>query len=257
MAVDVTNSGAKTPHLDQLAAFEEALHNYHISDHAKEVLRQVSLVLLVGPSSSGRNTIILRLQATGAYHFIVSDTTRPPRSNNGVMEQNGREYWFRSEQEVLDDIRSGEFLEAEIIHQQQVSGVSIRELTNSLDEHKIAITDVDIGGINQIIEAKPDAVALAILPPSFEEWQRRLTDRGAMDVAQLRRRLETAARIFAAAHEDSRFTLIINDNLEHAVKQVHQAVEQHVVDPALQAEARALALRLRDETLAYLKQLQD
>lgn len=255
MAVEVSHSGAQAPHLEQLPAFEEALRDYHVSDHAKEVLKQVSLVLLVGPTSAGRNTIIQRLVDDGGYHFIISDTTRPPRSNNGIMEQNGREYWFRNEQDMLDDIRNGEFLEAEVIHRQQVSGVSIRELTSTLDKHEVAVADVDIGGIGNIMGAKPDAVALAVLPPSFEEWQRRLLGRGAMDTEQLRRRLETAARIFAAASEDARLTLIVNDNIDHAVEKVRQVVEQGAISPEYQAQARALAQRLREETLAYLQTL--
>src|SRR4051812_45219052 len=103
--------------------FEKVLAGCQLSDGAKQTLAQTKLLLLVGPSSSGRNTIINELVAEGGYHYIVSDTTRQPRVNNGVLEQDGREYWFRTEEDILADLQAGNFLEAAIIHDQQVSGI--------------------------------------------------------------------------------------------------------------------------------------
>ena len=113
-------------HLKHLDEFTDILANYQVSPRAIKSLKSVKLVLLIAPSAGGRNTLINRLMTTGRYNFIVSDTTRAPRVNNGLPEQSGREYWFRSEEEILSDLKNGEFLEAEIIHSQQVSGISIR-----------------------------------------------------------------------------------------------------------------------------------
>jgi guanylate kinase len=99
--------------MENYAEFKEVLAKYQISDRAKSVLKDLSLVLMLGPTSSGRNTIIRRQIETGHYYYIVSDTTRPPRVNDGVLEQNGKEYWFRTEAEVLADLKAGEYLEAE------------------------------------------------------------------------------------------------------------------------------------------------
>lgn len=150
--------------------FEAALRDYHYSDRAKEILAQTKLVLLVGATASGRNTTIRELLKTDRYHFIISDTTRAPRKNNGVMEQNGVEYFFRSEEQMLEEIQNGEFLEAEIIHGRQVSGISIRELEKANQEHRIAINDVDIGGIQNVMALKPDTIPILMLPPSFDIW---------------------------------------------------------------------------------------
>src|SRR5690349_7662236 len=99
-------------HLKHIDEFREVLANYHLSDEAKQTLNDLHLVLMVGPTSSGRNTIIRELVKTGSYHFIVSDTSRKPRHNDGILEQNGREYWFREEADMLQDLRHGMFLEA-------------------------------------------------------------------------------------------------------------------------------------------------
>jgi guanylate kinase len=241
--------------LKQLKEFQQALADYHISQDSLLTLRQTHLVLLVAPTSAGRNTLIKQLIKTGEYAFIISDTTRKPRVNDGVMEQNGVEYWFRSEEEVLRDINDGNYLEAEIIHNQQVSGMPIRELQKAHEANKIAITDIDLGGILNILSVKPDTVAVLLLPPSFEEWQRRITHRGPMDPSELKRRLKTARTIYAAALESNHFTFVTNDTVEHATEQVHHLAKLGSPLPEEQEAGRRLAEQLYIETQAYLKSL--
>jgi guanylate kinase len=241
--------------LVRLAEFRQALKHYRVSEPSKQILARTKLVLLVAPSAGGRNTIIKKLTKMGDYYFVVSDTTRRPRVNNGVLEENGKEYWFRSEDEMLQDIKSGKFLEAEVIHGQQVSGISIRELKKASDNNKIAITDVDIGGISNIIDAKPDTIAIAVLPPSFEEWQRRLSLRGPIETREYNRRMQTAIRIFKEATSHSRFTFVINDKVELAAAQIDQIVKQGTGGASKQEEARVLAHELRKAAEAAMSRL--
>lgn len=152
--------------------------------------------------------------------MIVSDTTRLPRSNNGVSEVNGVNYWFRTEQEVLEELEKGEFLEAEIIHDQQVSGISLRELKTALQENKIAITDIEIGGFNNIMSSKPDTIGLLVLPPSFDEWLNRLRRRGNMPESEILNRLRTGARIFSEAIAQSPVNIVINDDLSRSAAEI-------------------------------------
>jgi guanylate kinase len=215
-------------HLSHLDEFTAILSNYQVSPRAQKSLETIKLVLLVAPSAGGRNTLINKLLTTGNYNFIVSDTTRNPRINNGVLEQNGHEYWFRTEEEVLDDLKNGEFLEAEVIHSQQVSGISIRELERAAGENKISVTDVDIGGIKKIVGAKPDVVAILVLPPSFEEWQRRLNSRGQLQGDEYSRRMQTAVNILTDAQTNKDLIIIISDVLEHSVKQVNDILNGQI-----------------------------
>jgi len=124
----------KLTHIDE---FRAALENYQVAPPALRLLAQTKFVMLIAPTSTGRNTVIRHLLKTNDYYFIVSDTTRKPRSNDGIMEQNGIEYWFRSEADVLADIEQSKYLEAAIIHNQQVSGISIREFQKAFDTNKI------------------------------------------------------------------------------------------------------------------------
>lgn len=249
------NAHAPTPHLTLRAEFDDVLANYQPSEHARGIINDVTFVVLTGPSGAGRNTLIRELAKTGAYHFVISTTTRPPRVNDGVLEQDGREYWFKTEQEVLADLRAGEFLEAEVIHGQQVSGIGVEELERASLERRIAITDVDIVGIENVLRAKPDALPILVFPPSFEAWRQRLNGRGEMDNEQIKRRAETAARIYELPEKDDRYRIVINDTIEHATQQIRAMAEEGAFDPVPRDEARAIARQLRADTLARLAEL--
>lgn len=241
--------------LEHIAEFREALKDYSLSKVALHTLSQTKLVLLVATTSSGRNTVLREVVKTGDYHFIVSDTTRKPRVNDGVLEQNGREYWFRSETEMLADIQAGHFLEAAIIHDQQVSGISVRELELAAQDDKIAITDAEIAGADNAKKYKPDTVTIFVLPPSFEEWQRRLKHRGDMDALEFKRRMQSAAEEYKHALERDYYLFVINDEVSHAAQKVNGLAKLQTVDKNDQAAGRDLAEQLLLSTQALLKTL--
>ena len=239
--------------LKHKAEFRSVLKDYKPSQKAHEVLEGMTLVLLTGPTACGRNTIINRLVETGDYQFIVSDTTRKPRMNKGVPEQNGREYWFRNEEDLLEDLKQGLFLEAELIHEQQVSGISIRELEKAKSLHKIAIDEVDMQGIANVLPAKPDTVGILIIPPHFEEWMQRVNGRGEMHQVEQARRFNSAAEIFAMA-KNGTYPVIINDSLDEAVHKVDVLARTGELLED-QDSARAVAAKMYEETQAYLHKL--
>lgn len=234
-----------------MADFRSVLDGYRPSETAKKILQDMTLVLLTGPTACGRNTIINHLVKSGDYQFIVSDTTRNPRVNRGIPEQNGHEYWFRKEEDLLSDLKQGLFLEAELIHGQQVSGISIRELEKAKMLHKIAIDEVDIQGISNVLPAKPDTVGIIIIPPHFEEWMQRVNGRGEMHEEERLRRFRTAADMFLMA-EKGTYPIIVNDNLEDAVHKVDTLARTGELLED-QASARAIASTLYTDTQAYLK----
>ncbi len=238
-------------HIDE---FKQALAGYQLSEAAKKTLDGLKLVLMVGPTSSGRNTIIRELVKTGAYHFIVSDTTREPRTNDGILEESGREYWFRNEEEVLAEIRNGEFLEAAIIHNQQVSGISIRELEQARQSDKIAITEVEITGANNTYNAKPDTVIIFSVPPGFDEWMNRLRNRSMMPEDEIRRRLEAACLEFDAALIHDYYRFIINDDVDETVAVVDSVARLNHLDADKEALARQMVKTLYQQTRNYLAQ---
>ena len=236
----------------RIAEFRKILEGYRLSDSAKKTLRDVRLMLFVAPTATGRNTIIKELQKIGTYHFIISDTTRQPRVNNGIQEENGREYWFRTEEEMLDELKHGELIEAAIIHNQQVSGISMRELTAAQEGGKIAVKDVEIIGAANLHTLKPDALILFMVPPSFDMWMERLHSRGYMSAEEIERRIESAERELATALEVDYYRFILNDTLEGTAAEIHRLVTLGEYDPFKERFARERTEQLYRDVEAYL-----
>ena len=239
--------------LRKLADFRRILSRYHPSPQTAETLQNINLALLVGPTSCGRNTIINHLVKNGHYHAIVSDTTRHPRTNNGILEQNGVEYWFRSEDDILADLKKGTFLEAAIIHQQQVSGISLRELQQAAQQGQIAINEIEPVGGDNIHNIKPNANFIFVLPPGFDEWMARINLRGALPEDELRRRLHSAVHEITTGLERDYYVFVVNDTFSHAAERIDNIVRfGKLPDADYAATARQTAEQLVVDIKSHL-----
>lgn len=196
--------------------FKTALATYHMSDRAKQALKGMHFVLLVAPTSTGRNTVITYLVEHLNYYFVVSDTTREPQVRDGKLEQTGVQYFFRTEEQVLADLQKGEFLEAALIHEQQVSGISVRELEKAKTLNQVAITDIEVVGADNIVKADPDVRAVFLLPPSFEVWQNRILRRGHMSNFELKNRLTSAVKELEAAKMHNYYHFVITEDVKQS-----------------------------------------
>lgn len=241
------------PLLKHLDEFKRLLSTYEPSQDTLQTLRDVPLVLLVGPTAAGRNTLINLLVQTGRYHYIVSDTTRPPRTNNGVKEENGREYWFRSEDEFLKGLKDGAYLEAAIIHDQQVSGISSAELDAAKLVDKIALDEVEVAGAAHINAMKPSMLSVFLLPPSFDVWMQRLRDRGDMTEEELRRRLTSALAEIAAALQGDFYQFVINNEIHEAAVAVDELANGRAPDSVKQQLGQNHAEQLAIDVQLYLQ----
>ncbi|MCA9332380.1 hypothetical protein KDA00_00740 [Candidatus Saccharibacteria bacterium] len=236
--------------LRRLSDFQEILNNYHVSESTRRALIKTRLVLMCGVTSSGRNTIIGELMKIGDYYFITSDTTRKPRINMGNVEKNGEEYWFKSEDEFIDGLRKGEYVEAAIIHDQQVSGISIKEIEHASKQHEIAITDIEPAGVESIIKIKPDTKCIFMIPPSFETWLKRIDLRGRMTEIELIRRLKSAVKEINHALNNDHFIIIVNNEF-HETAEMVKNIFTNIPD---QTSARVVAKNLLKQTQDYLNE---
>jgi guanylate kinase len=238
--------------LTRLEDFQKVLANYTPSEEAKALLAKLPLVLFVGPTSSGRNTIIYELVKSGRYHFIVSDTTRQPRMHNGKLEENGGPYWFRAEADVLHDLEAGQFIEAAIIHNQQVSGMSMRELVAATDKGKIAVHEMEVAGAHTIHAVKPDGIFLFIISPSFNEWQARMQSRGSLPEEEVRRRMQSAVDEITVALERDYYHFVVNDTFIDTAQRIDDIISGKPQSDEVQIAARQTAEKLLADTRAYL-----
>lgn len=239
------------PTLKNRRAFEEVLDGYQVSDDSRKILASAPIVILSGVAGGGRNTVINYLVDHYDYKFIVSDTTRPPKLRNGVMERHGVNYYFRDEDDLLADLRDGKFIEAEIIHNQQVSGMSVREVERIIATGKIPINECEFGGANAVAHAKPDAVIIGLLPPNYQEWMRRLTSREAISPQELRNRLVTARDVLENMLSQSYFRFAINDSVERCAAVIDRAVRGNDDDTEA-IRAKAVAGQILQEVNQHL-----
>lgn len=231
--------------------FEKVLRDYQPSPEVYEILRQIPLVIMLGVTGAGKNTIINHLLGSGQYHFVVSDTTRPPKLRDDKMEEDGVQYHFRRERDVLDDLKNGLFLEAELIHNQQVSGTSVRELMKAADSGKIPVNEIDFGGTINVRHAKPDTIFFFVIPPSFREWKYRLQGREIMSEDELKNRLETAVKVLDEGLSRNDFIFVVNESSHESAEEIDAYVHERTV-MADQNAARDLARQIRHDLTNYL-----
>ncbi len=234
--------------LKNLELFKKLIRTNQVSHDTREVLNNTQLLLLAGVTSSGRNTVVGELLKTGDYHFVISDTTRKPRVNHGELEKNGNEYWFKTEEQFLAGFKNGEYLEAAIIHNQQVSGISVKEIKVAHDEKRIAVTDIEIEGVKSIIGIKSDAKCVFMLPPNFDEWLKRIDGRGKMEKTELTRRLKSAVIEIEDALDKDYFQIIVNNEFHETAKLIKNIFN---VTPN-QTQAKHVAIQLLRDVEKYL-----
>ena len=210
------------------------------------------MLLLVSVTSGGKNSVIKLLLETDKYELIVSDTTRPKRINNGREEQDGVEYNFRTEEDFLADLKKGEYLEAAVIHEQQVSGISVRELQKVISMNKTALTEVDFVGANNINKLKPDAKIVFLAPPSYEEWMERLKKRGQMSQNEFLNRMREAEKTLHNALDQDYMHRVVNDDINKAVREIRDYVEFNQTNPSAIEDAKNKAWHLLNEVKQLL-----
>lgn len=206
---------------------ESIIKQYKISPDVSELVRATKLLLIAGVVGGGKNTVIREiLTRHDRYREIISHTTRSPRSNQGVMERDGVDYYFIDLPTAERMIENHEFIEVKYVHG-NIYGTSVAELQKARESDLVAITDIDIQGVVEYLDIKPDTHAIFLLPPSVDTWLKRLERRYgdlSQHEAEIDKRLKTAYSEITHIMQDDRFILVINDDLETTVERITQIV---------------------------------
>ncbi len=146
------------------------------------------LLVISGPSGVGKGTLVRLLrQKVPDLMLSVSVTTRKPREN----EQDGRDYFFITQEEFDRMVQEGRLLEHASVHGKSY-GTPRDYVRQMIDQGKTVILEIDPQGARQVIEKQQDCVSVFILPPSWKQLRDRLTGRQTEAPEQVETRLKNA-----------------------------------------------------------------
>ena len=176
------------------------------------------LIILSGPSGTGKGTVVEKLKADPSYALSISATTRQPRN----YEQDGVHYFFKSTDEFKKMIEEGKLLEwAEFCG--NFYGTPKDYVMGKLNEGLNVILEIEVQGAAQIKKIFPEAVTVFLIPPDKEELRKRLIGRGTEDMDTVEKRLKRASEeIELLPHYDF---VVVNDTVENAVKRINTVVK--------------------------------
>jgi guanylate kinase len=176
------------------------------------------IFILSAPSGAGKTTLTKRLvKIFPDIMLSVSYTTRAPRSG----EIPGRDYYFVPQKKFEVMRAKGDFAEWANVHG-NFYGTPRRPLDQSIRSGKDVLLDIDVQGNKKIKSRYRDAVSIFLLPPSWQELERRLAGRGTDRRETIRQRLESARR---ELKEVKRYDyLIVNQKIQPALESLKSVV---------------------------------
>jgi guanylate kinase len=147
----------------------------------------------------------------------VSVTTRNPREG----EQHERDYFFLSEDEFHTMREDGQLLE-HAVYVGNYYGTPRPYVEQQIATGKVVVLEIEVYGALQVKKKFPEAVLIFLMPPTVQELERRLVERGTEDAVTVEARLKKALEEVPLI-EDYGY-LVINDTVESAVEKIDAIV---------------------------------
>ena len=200
-------------------------------------------IILSAPSGGGKTTIAKAILASRKdIGYSVSCTTRQPRPG----EIQGKDYYFITRTEFLTKRERGEFAESAEVHG-NLYGTLRSEVLRVLELGQHVLMDIDVQGAVQFTRVFPQAVTIFILPPTAEVLLERLRKRQTESAQQLADRLQSALQELQSVDEYE--YVVVNDNLEQAIKRITSIVDAEV-------SSRERVVGLRTQVALLIEQLE-
>ncbi|MBB5037285.1 guanylate kinase [Prosthecobacter dejongeii] len=150
------------------------------------------LVVVSGPSGTGKTTLCRKVCDGDHAVFSVSCTTRAPRPG----EVDGKDYFFLQEEDFLARVDRGEFFEYARVHNRWY-GTLKSYVYDYLRRGVDVFMDIDVQGAGQVRGCEDELVGrcltdIFVMPPSMEELRQRLSGRNTESAEAFELRMRNA-----------------------------------------------------------------
>ena len=155
------------------------------------------LFVISGPAGAGKSEIVKTvLRKHPDVQLSVSCTTRAPRPG----EIDGVHYHFVDDRRFDELVKENAFYEWAHVHQNRY-GTLKSVVQQQLAQGNDLILEIDVQGCLQVLEQDPSAVGIFVSPPSRENLEKRLRNRGTETEESSRVRLNNVAGEVATAYK--------------------------------------------------------
>ncbi len=177
------------------------------------------LIIITGPSGVGKGTVVKEiLEKDQDIWLSISATTRNPRKG----EKDGENYYFMSNERFKNMIEKKEFLEwAQFAG--NYYGTPLSTVNEKIEKGFIVLLEIEVEGAKQIKEKFPEALSIFLLPPSKEELEKRIRNRGTEKEEAINRRLSRAN--YEIASSDKFDFVLTNHHVDETVKSVFKLIK--------------------------------
>ena len=184
-----------------------------------------NIFIISAPSGCGKTSLVRELCQT--YSFLeqtVSYTTRTIRSG----EVEGEDYHFISKDEFIENKKNNKFIESQKVYD-NFYGTTYESINTILASGKDAILEIDYKGMLLIKSKIPSSRSIYILPPSIQELEKRLFERG-LDTDEVIEKRVSRAKDELKYVKFADYT-VMNDNFAEATKSLKAIIINSKIKP--------------------------